>query len=85
FVLWKNTLEKLGRKSLTVTEAKGLIGGKTVRIKGLKSKKGNKYNAMGKLEKYTSGTGRVNWRVALDFSDEAFEKANKDRKNTWRK
>uniref|UniRef100_UPI003F498B13 DNA topoisomerase n=1 Tax=Niallia taxi TaxID=2499688 RepID=UPI003F498B13 len=42
--IWKNGLEKLGKKTITKTEAGKLFGGKTVKV-NLKSKQGKAYKA----------------------------------------
>ncbi|MCM3113635.1 DNA topoisomerase [Lederbergia lenta] len=42
--LWKNALEKLGKKTVTKTEAGKLISGKIIKV-NLKSKQGNAYKA----------------------------------------
>ncbi|MCM3032590.1 DNA topoisomerase [Niallia sp. MER 6] len=42
--IWKNALEKLGKKNVTKTEASKLLAGKTIKV-NLKSKQGKAYKA----------------------------------------
>lgn len=63
FAIWKDGLKRLGKKSLSKTEAKGLLAGKPVPIKGLKNSQGKTFEATGKLQKHE----KYGWQVGLDF------------------
>ncbi len=59
FALWKNSLARLGKKQITLNQAKNLLAGKEIPLKGLKSKNGDKFEAKGKLVK----DERFGWQV----------------------
>lgn len=63
FALWKDGLKRLGKKNISKTEAKNLLAGKSVPIKGLKNNQGKTFEATGKLLKHE----KYGWQVGLDF------------------
>lgn len=63
FSLWKNSLERLGKKSITENQAKELLAGKEITLKGLKSKAGKEFDAKGKISK----SDKWGWGVELVF------------------
>lgn len=61
FALWKDGLSRLGKKKITFNQAKELLGGKVIILKGLKKKSGEKFEGKGKLVK----NDRFGWQVEL--------------------
>jgi DNA topoisomerase-3 len=67
FTLWKNLLEKLGKKTISAKQAKILLEGGNIKLTGLKGKSGKEFDAEGKLTK----DEKYGWGVGLVFSKEA--------------
>jgi len=63
FTIWKNSLERFGRKSIPAGTVKNLLSGKEVKITGLKSKAGKEYEVPGKLVK----DEKWGWKIELLF------------------
>lgn len=64
FSIWKGLFAPLGKKTITVNQAKALIAGKTITIKGLKSKKtGKKFDSKARLTK----DSKYGWKVEIVF------------------
>jgi len=64
FTIWKGHFAPLGKKTITVNQAKALVAGKTITIKGLKSKKtGEKFDSKAHLTK----DPKYGWKVELIF------------------
>ncbi len=61
FALWKDALSRLGKKEITPNQARQLVAGKEIPLKGLKTKSGQKFESRGKLVK----TERFGWQVEL--------------------
>ncbi len=61
FALWKNALSHLGKKALTLNQAKSLLAGREIVLKGLKSKSGETFAGKGTLAK----NDRLGWQVEL--------------------
>lgn len=70
FTLWKNTLERLGKKTISAKQAKVLLEGGNIKLTGLKSKAGKKFDAEGKLKK----DEKYGWKVELVFGQNNFSK-----------
>jgi DNA topoisomerase III len=66
FALWKDGLSRLGKKEITLHQAKGLLAGKAIPLKGLKGKSGKKFEARGKLSKHE----RFGWQVELKMESQ---------------
>jgi DNA topoisomerase-3 len=65
FVLWKNSLDRLGYTDITPGQARQLLSNETIHFTGLRSKTGNEFDAEGKLaENETYG-----WQIGLIFGD----------------
>jgi DNA topoisomerase-3 len=63
FTIWKNSLERFGRKTIPAGMVKNLLPGKEVKITGLKSKAGKEYEVPGKLVK----DEKWGWKIELMF------------------
>ncbi|GER94828.1 hypothetical protein A45J_2715 [hot springs metagenome] len=63
FTIWKNSLERFGRKTIPASMVKNLLTGKEVKITGLKSKAGKEYEVPGKLVK----DEKWGWKINLMF------------------
>jgi len=63
FTIWKNSLERFGRKTIPSGMVKNLLVGKEVKITGLKSKSGKEYEVPGKLVK----DEKWGWKIELQF------------------
>jgi DNA topoisomerase-3 len=63
FTIWKNGLERFGRKTIPASIVKNLLSGKEVKITGLKSKAGKEYEVPGKLVK----DEKWGWKIELMF------------------
>lgn len=63
FTIWKNSLERFGRKTIPASIVKNLLSGKEVKITGLKSKAGKEYEVPGKLVK----DEKWGWKIELMF------------------
>lgn len=63
FAIWKNCLSKLGKSSITKSQAKSLLKREKVDMKNLKSKKGNKFSAKAELQE----DPKYGWQVKLVF------------------
>ncbi|MBI5178204.1 MAG: DNA topoisomerase 3 [Nitrospinae bacterium] len=62
FILWKNSLSALGKRTITAGQAATLLTGETIELKGLKSKKSGKpFSAGGKLSRHE----KYGWQVEL--------------------
>ncbi|MGL4623576.1 MAG: DNA topoisomerase [Culicoidibacterales bacterium] len=70
--IWKNGLEKLGKKTITKTEAKQLLQMKHPKVK-LKSKAGKAYEA------YAGWNPENNW-ITIQFDQHAFPQAQQQQK-----
>ncbi len=70
FTLWKNTLERLGKKTISAKQAKVLLEGGNIKLAGLKSKAGKEFDAEGKLIK----DEKYGWKVELVFGQANFNK-----------
>jgi len=69
FILWKDSLKRLGGKQLTRSQVSRLLERKPIALTGLKSKSGNRYDASGVLSEYIGHGGKPVWGVNLQFDD----------------
>ena len=65
FVLWKNSLERLGHEDITPAQARQLLNRYTIAFPGLRSRAGNEFDAQGKLTKDET----YGWQISLLFED----------------
>jgi len=70
FVLWKNSLDRLGHADITPAQARQLLNNETIPFTGLTSKAGNEFDAEGKLAKNET----YGWQIGLIFGDAGKEK-----------
>ncbi|WP_333798550.1 hypothetical protein [Trichlorobacter lovleyi] len=66
FVLWIDSLNKLGKSEITETEAQKLIAGEQIELKKLTGKNGKKFDCRGELEQ-RDYNGKTGWSVKLIF------------------
>lgn len=69
FILRKDSLKRFGGKDLSAKKATVLLERKTIPMKGLKSKFGKKYDALGILAEYCQKNGKFAWGVSLQFDN----------------
>jgi DNA topoisomerase-3 len=85
FVLWKNSLDRLGHADITPTQARQLLNNETIAFTGLKSRAGNEFDAEGKLAKTRPTGGRSASSSATparkNNSPPARKKTNKQKKS----
>lgn len=66
FAIWKNKFEKLGGKPITADQAKTVLAGKLIDLKGLvSSKTGKTFDTQGKLAK----DDKYGWGISFVFAD----------------
>lgn len=63
FSIWKNELERFGKRTVSVRVVKKMLGGKKVQITGLTSKGGKPFAAQGTLRR----DDKYGWGIALTF------------------
>lgn len=66
FAIWKNKFEKLGGKPITAEQARTVLAGKLIDLKGLVSAKtGKTFDTQGKLAKDAT----YGWGISFVFAD----------------
>lgn len=70
FSLWKDSLKRLGKETISGKEAIDLLAGKTIKLNKLKGKSGKEFSAGGKLEK----DEKWGWQIKLAFEDRKEER-----------
>ena len=73
FVLWKNSLDRLGHADITPAQAMQLLNNETIAFTGLKSRAGNEFDAEGKLSKNET-YGWHGWQIGLIFGNAGKDK-----------
>ena len=71
FTIWKTSLERFGKKEVSLALAKKALTGEVFELKGLTSKGGKKYDAKGQLTKHE----QFGWQIQLIFPQRNSDKA----------
>lgn len=65
FVIWKDSLSRLGYKNIKLTEARELLAKKLIKLKGLVGKSGKEFDCQGRLAK----DPKYGWKIELVFDE----------------
>ena len=72
FAIWKDSLKRLGGREVTASQARKLLNNETIKLSGLTSKAGKKYDAGGKLNKHI----QYGWQIGLIFDNNGYSNNN---------
>ncbi len=68
FAIWKDSLKRLGGRKVTASQARKLLNNETIKLSGLTSKAGKKYDAGGKLNKHI----QYGWQIGIIFDNNGY-------------